>query len=337
MSQKTIDIIIPAWKAQKTIWKTLASILQQTIVDQCIVTIVNDCDGVGYKDVVDYFSPVMDIRELTLEKNSGPGVARQYGIDHTCCDFIVFCDADDTLYGPYSLEMMVVEEKDHPKASVIIGGFLSSLHSPRLYFVHYRSNFVWAFAKLYRRSFIQKYDIRFPDSRANEDVGFNRLIELLAIDEDVRPVELDQVVYCWIDNPDSITRVTKDFSHSANIIGYIDNMMYAIEHARNRGVANNILINHKIIDTMVAIYAFIMEGIAHAPQYKEENIKKALEFYDKHFQLLEFVLGTDFLKARAIDRLKGYAGTMGEFLPEMTYTQFLNLLKGMSNGDYKLP
>ena len=46
---KLIDIIIPAYKAQNTIDKTVASAAIQNIADQCIVTIVNDGDKNSYK------------------------------------------------------------------------------------------------------------------------------------------------------------------------------------------------------------------------------------------------------------------------------------------------
>lgn len=43
-----IDIIIPAYKAQNTLLRTLSSIASQEIVDDVEVTIVNDADGIGY-------------------------------------------------------------------------------------------------------------------------------------------------------------------------------------------------------------------------------------------------------------------------------------------------
>lgn len=46
---KTIDIIIPAYKAQNTIDKTVASIAIQNIADDIVVTIVNDGDKGNYK------------------------------------------------------------------------------------------------------------------------------------------------------------------------------------------------------------------------------------------------------------------------------------------------
>ena len=61
-----IDVIIPAYKAQGTILRTLSSIAEQAILDDVEVTIVNDHDGIGYKKFVDMFKPYMKIRELLI-------------------------------------------------------------------------------------------------------------------------------------------------------------------------------------------------------------------------------------------------------------------------------
>ena len=85
-----IDIIIPAYKAQNTILRTLSSIAEQEILEDLEVTIVNDADGIGYKEFVDMFSPYMKVKEIVMEKNGGPGEARQYGIENTTNPFITF-------------------------------------------------------------------------------------------------------------------------------------------------------------------------------------------------------------------------------------------------------
>ena len=62
-----IDVIIPAYKAQNTILRTLSSIALQNIVEDIDVTIVNDADGIGYKKYVDMFSPFMNIIYMELK------------------------------------------------------------------------------------------------------------------------------------------------------------------------------------------------------------------------------------------------------------------------------
>ena len=122
--KKDIDIIIPVFKAHKTITKTLSSITMQNNVDKLKVTLVNDCCPEGdYQDIVKQFSNLVDIQELKLEKNSGPGVARQYGIDHTYCPYIVFADADDTFLNSFALSQLyyAIEEV---KENVIFSSFI---------------------------------------------------------------------------------------------------------------------------------------------------------------------------------------------------------------------
>lgn len=94
-----INVIIPAYKAHDTILRCLSSIACQTIIDDVSVVIVNDCCPEGdYSEAVQAFSPIMDVREIKMQENGGPGLARQYGIDNTDCEFITFVDADDCLY-----------------------------------------------------------------------------------------------------------------------------------------------------------------------------------------------------------------------------------------------
>ena len=86
--EKQIDIIIPAFKEQNTILRTLSSIACQSILNDIEVTIVNDaCPNGDYKKFVDMFSPYMKIKEIKMETNKGPGQARQFGIDNTSNEF----------------------------------------------------------------------------------------------------------------------------------------------------------------------------------------------------------------------------------------------------------
>lgn len=90
-----IDVIIPAYNSQDTIIKTLSSIAMQLNKNELVVTIVND-GGKDYKDIVETFSKIINVKEIGYEVNRGPGYARQYGVEHTKEDFITFIDADDT-------------------------------------------------------------------------------------------------------------------------------------------------------------------------------------------------------------------------------------------------
>ena len=127
-----IDIIIPAWKAQNTLSRLLSSIASQTIVDMCKITIVNDCDEIGYDDIIHLFQPLMDVRVLNLSKNSGPGVARQYGIDNTNLPYIIFADADDTFYGSFAIQMIYETIDSHKTTAAVLAEHYLEINKPDL-------------------------------------------------------------------------------------------------------------------------------------------------------------------------------------------------------------
>ena len=63
---------------------------------------------------------------------------------------------------------------------------------------------------MYRRSLLKKYQIKFTNTRANEDAGFNHLYFLLALkeneEEGVKELQ-EAITYNWNWNPNSITRI----------------------------------------------------------------------------------------------------------------------------------
>lgn len=162
-----IDIIIPAYNAKETIFKTLASISLQTIKNSLNVYIVNDASDYNYQEEISFFKNWINIVELTLSKNSGPGIARQYGIDNSNSEYIMFIDADDTFYNCYSVELLYKKIKE-TKMDLVISNILYERDNKR---EKYEANFVYMHGKIYKRSYLINNNIKFNDTRANEDNG----------------------------------------------------------------------------------------------------------------------------------------------------------------------
>ena len=93
-----IDVIIPAYNAHNTIEKTLDSILHQTISNMLNVYVVNDCSDKNYDEIIKKYKKDINIKEIKISKNGGPGVARQKGIDLSNGKYILFIDSDDIFY-----------------------------------------------------------------------------------------------------------------------------------------------------------------------------------------------------------------------------------------------
>ena len=72
-----------------------------------------------------------------------------------------------------------------------MGAFLEQLEE--LVLKKHQYNLTWIFAKIYRRSFLDKWNIQYPDMRANEDVGFNLLV--WACINDVNKINIQMMLY----------------------------------------------------------------------------------------------------------------------------------------------
>jgi len=230
MKDKKIDIIIPAYKAHKTIEKTLHSIAIQSIIDKVDVTIVNDCCPEGdYQDTIKLFSNFMDIKEIKLDKNCGPGEARNQGMKNTKNDYIMFVDADDYLILPKSLEQMLGIMEDNKQLIVLRSDILEENENCEFGAINGEVD-SHVFARLYRRNFIEDNNIWFPPFRANEDVGFNMLFEMKSFYKGESLGVINTPTYFWAYHKDSLVRGNdKQFLIDRSICGMVDSSIYVLE------------------------------------------------------------------------------------------------------------
>ena len=147
-----VDVIIPAYNAQNTINRTIGSIALQSIHDDIKVTIVNDNPGVNdYNEVIDRY-PELDIVEIQMPTNGGPGLARQFGLDNTSNPLVTFIDADDTFAGAFSLKELRRNIETDNKCAVAIGTFIEE-NGDSIYVPH-PNDTVWMFGKIDRKSVV---------------------------------------------------------------------------------------------------------------------------------------------------------------------------------------
>jgi len=91
MSDPGISVVIPAYNAEKTIVRTLESVLSQT-VSPLEVIVVDDGSRDGTARVVQTFSPHV---RLVQQVNAGPAAARNHGVRVANGDWIALLDSDD--------------------------------------------------------------------------------------------------------------------------------------------------------------------------------------------------------------------------------------------------
>ena len=324
LMSKKIDIIIPAYKAQNTIARTIASVIIQSIVDELTITIVNDCDGIGYKDFVERFSPYVDIKEITMTENGGPGVARQRGIDNTTSPYFTCIDADDTFAGAFALEILYRSMCANAEYHTVIGAFVEQHEN--LQFLNHTNDMVWMFGKLYTRAFIDKYKIRFNETRANEDNGFNTIIRLVS-SETEKIMFLPDIVYYWHHKEDSITRINNaQYSYDQSFVGYTDNMIYAIKHAKKVKPFNS-YIDMWAIQIMAQLFIYYYQTIKRDPRFKEQNYMYCIKYYREIFKHFHDTMVRENFESIFGETLSQQSPNMKDIVPDKSLYQFIDELK----------
>lgn len=273
-----IDVIIPAYNAHETIIRTLASIAMQLNRKEVQVTIVND-GGRDYHELVDTFSNILNIKEISYDENRGPGYARQFGLDNTKGDYITFIDADDTFMDALSLINLSKPLKD-TDAKMVVSPF-AEVSKDNQYNV-IQPNFVWVFGKMYRRTFLDEHHIQFTDSRANEDVGFNKICSLLAPE---KITAINMITYLWHFNQASITRRGQsEYEFGICTPGFIYNLHNAYDVALKEG-ANMELLAENMLETAFSCYIYyniaLAKDIPYAKEIEQLSRKYYLAYYNK--------------------------------------------------------
>jgi len=342
---RKIDVIIPAYNVpDHIIFRCLASIACQDIASELEVTIVDDASTKqNYANIIKNFESILKINLLRYETNGGPGVARQYGIDHTSNGYMTFIDADDTFNGAFALKALRNSiEMNHNLYQMAVGVF-DEVHEEGLeegdgpILLAHEQDMVWMFGKMYRRSFIDKFNIHFHESsRANEDNGFNTLCRLCLSDQG--QINFIQAhVYYWHENPNSITRANDcQYSYGSSerdsFYGYVENMIFAIKEAKRRNPYNG-FITMWAVSCMLYIYEYYIECYARANDHAEINFKWCKRYYDEVYSMFEEDISDEILAQHYNEAMmNAYIGNKLEgIIPCMGIFEFLEKLKDSDN------
>ena len=262
-----IDVVIPYFNHSDVISRALGSIAMQTIAKDIHVTIVDDAsdveDIVRLNGIIEGFkaTDIADIKVVTVDKNMGPGHARAVGQLACNHEFITFMDADDTWANAYALQFLHDAFVQHRQLDAVFGVFLEETENPEMKFIPHKQDATWMFGKMYRRAFLDHYEILMSDSRSNEDMAFNQVV--LACTDNVG--FLDQPVYFWMVNKESITRKADNDYQFRGLLGYIDGHTWAETERRKRELHTKEKGLVAAVDALIMCYFYYMEVLQDRP------------------------------------------------------------------------
>ena len=317
-----LDIIIPCYKATKTLGRTLASIYMQTIKDEINVFVVNDADGLNYSDIIHKFN--MNITYLVCPQNGGAGMARQFGIDHSDSEYIMFVDADDCLASAFACELLLCEAKKRD-ADLVVGAFDNDMRNGKQVAIGETvDSTTWLHGKLFKRSYLAEHNICFKEGmRTNEDVYFNQLV--LAYEPVAMSVK--KICYSWIFNQGSLTR-TGEVDNRYNILyDYIGvSEEFALEALR-RGLLKNEQVVRLVTDNLMVVYRYYNEILdTHDEEHGERFLKRCKEYYHNALELIPEALDDELL-AFSNMKLLG-SPEFASRIPTVSIPEFARMIMG---------
>ena len=119
-----VSIIIPTYNREKTIVKSVQSVLNQTYTEIEVI-VVDDGSIDGTKSVI---SSIKDerLRYIEISSNKGAGAARNVGVGMAIGKYIAFHDSDDYwLTDKLSMQMKVIRE--YPEYGLVYSAYLMHL------------------------------------------------------------------------------------------------------------------------------------------------------------------------------------------------------------------
>lgn len=268
-----VDVIIPAYNCAKTLGRTLASLAAQTDSDFS-VTVVDDCSSESLEGIVETYRELLkDLRYIRRAENGGAGIARQTGIDETDGEWITFVDADDILM-PYAIEVFKIIIENNPDMNVLHSTFLQQqIEDGKHGYISLTRGFTWLHGKLYRRDFLNRYEISFSEEFPNwaDDSYFNsQCSELSAITMNELPM------YVWTDTANSLTRKDAD-SGRRNV----DVLMRAMIKSAEKVLRYKDSIGH-IGNTISNIDALMAKSETPMNDKERESYVRLCEIYEQY-------------------------------------------------------
>lgn len=280
----TITIIMPIYNGEKYLKRSIESVLNQSHQDIELI-LINDGSRDRSLNICKKYKK-QDNRVVLIDiPNSGPGYARNKGLDQARGDYISFLDADDWLKSDtLATLLLVARQKKYDivssnhfrvdkKITVSKNSYKTSEINKKEGKNYHKfktsSSFGYVWGKLYKTSFIRQNNIRFTEEKKAflEDNLFN----LKAISYRPRYYVLNEPLYYYNVSDDSISNKKEDITARAI------NMLETYEVFLNQNNKYNENLDLFIPLGGRVIAWSLMKTMEKKLDFKELN-KKVLEF-----------------------------------------------------------
>ncbi|MBU3607774.1 glycosyltransferase family 2 protein [Polynucleobacter nymphae] len=220
----SITFIVPAYNVQDYLDKCIKSIINQSSNDWEII-VIDDGSTDGTLRCCESYKSLISRLTIIHQNNRGQGAARNVGTRLAKGRLICYVDADDWL--DPKLAEDVILAMDESDADFVNFGFEFVAPTGKINKKFNKFNFdilrglniledalldknIYSIPwnKVYRKSFLDKYKIGFPETRAYEDIYYSKLVSKFS----KKCIFINKIYYHALIRKDSVTRSMNSIS-----------------------------------------------------------------------------------------------------------------------------
>lgn len=272
--KKKISIIIPVYNASKFIDKCLNSIIHQRY-SNIEVILVNDGSIDNSLEILRKYEKKYDYIHVYSWENHGAAASRNYGIEKSTGDYILFVDSDDWVERDYVLKLV----NNIGSNDFIVSGY-QRFNDNELICKKIPSLYIWSAykynsscGKLYRRDFLEKNNLKFSSKyKIGEDMFFT----LSAISCTDKIKILNYAGYDNYANMESVTNSVNKNKETRNTM-----MLFLMKDILSR------VQDSKYIDYNMLLFFFLKTSVLHL--MTQRYILSQSEFYNEEKDYFDWV------------------------------------------------
>lgn len=273
-----LDIIIPTYNDIIGLERSLESIIFNQFKDIIRITVVDDASTKDYTSIQQKYS---NVQWLKMNKNSGPGVARNYARKYTFEPYILFVDCGDILYSKYSLFEIIDTIINNPNYPVYSWAWVDDEYNL------VKSNRDPSTpGKVYSRKILEKHHLwqcEGKGSYAGEDMSFNRACQLILGEDNY--LYLPTPIYSTVTNHNSLTHKNNKEFKWKQTPGFIENIAHFIKTCEYNEVDEDEFMDRLNIFMVLLYHQFLLgldQNLEYTKQWWPQAHQLYLDYYSKY-------------------------------------------------------
>lgn len=273
----TLDIIVPhykeSWEVCHYLFDSIA--LQRGICfDNIRVMVVNDGYDCVFEGTLFDFYPYKVT--YLLKEHGGVSAARNYGLDHSTADYVMFCDIDDGFLNNYGLHLVLSAMQEG--YDYIVSNFVEETFTAdnTMTIVRHDNDFTFMHGKVYKRLFLQDHDLRFDPSMTIHEDGYFNMVALVVAKKEGKTKCIETPFYLWRWNDDSVVRKDREDFVLRTYDHVIRTRIGACEQLQKRGYDKEF--KTSVLSTVLNSYYDFQKPSYHLEKNKEHLAKAEKAF-----------------------------------------------------------